>query len=71
MTGEALDAKVVGANSTVELFQTKVGSETMKHVKTYADELIQTPNRVAWVNDHAFVFSNDHSAKTGFVWLPA
>ena len=67
VTGEALDPKVVGANSTVELFQTKVGSETMKHVRTYADELIQTPNNVAWVNDHAFVFTNDHSAKTGFV----
>ena len=39
----------------------------MRHVRTYADELIQTPNRVAWVNDHAFVFSNDHGAKVGFV----
>lgn len=67
VTGEALDAKIVGANSTIELFQTKAGSETMRHVRTYADELIMTPNRVAWVNDHAFVFTNDHSAKVGFV----
>lgn len=67
VTGEALNAKVVGANSTIELFQTKVGSETMRHIRTYTDELIQTPNRVAWVNDHAFVFTNDHSAKVGFV----
>ena len=67
ITGEALDAKAVGANSTIELFQTKAGSDTMRYVRTYADELIQTPNRVAWVNDHAFVFSNDHSAKVGFV----
>ena len=70
MTGELLDAKVVGANSTIELFQTKVGSERMRHVRTYVDEAIQTPNRVAWVSDHAFVFSNDHSGKVGFVCLP-
>jgi hypothetical protein len=67
VTGEPLDPKIVGANSTVELFQTRAGSESMRHVRTYSDELIQTPNRVAWVNDHAFVFTNDHSAKTGFV----
>ena len=67
VTGEALDAKLVGANSTIELFQTKAGSDTMRHVRTYADNLIQTPNRVAWVNDHAFVFSNDHTAKVGLV----
>jgi arylesterase/paraoxonase len=54
--GEPLDPKLVGANSTIELFQTTAGSDTMKHVRTYADGLIQTPNRVAWVNDHAFVF---------------
>ena len=66
-TGEALDAKVVGANSTIELFQTTVGSKTMRHIRTYADELIQTPNRVAWINDHSFVFTNDHTAKTALV----
>ena len=70
MTGVALDPKVVGANSTVELFQTKAGSDSMRHVRTYADELIQTPNRVAWVSDHAFVFTNDHSGKVGFVSRP-
>jgi hypothetical protein len=67
ITGKALDAKVVGANSTIELFQTKAGSDTMRHIRTYAHELIQTPNRVTWVNDHAFVFTNDHTAKVGLV----
>ena len=67
ITGEHLDANIFGANSTVEQFQTKAGSDTMRHVRTYADPLISTPNRLAWVNDHAFVFTNDHSGKVGFV----
>jgi len=65
-TGEFLDAAVVGANSTMELFQTKAGSDTMRYVRTYAHDLIQTPNNVAWVNDDSFVFTNDHSSKVGF-----
>ncbi|CAG8961721.1 hypothetical protein HYFRA_00006261 [Hymenoscyphus fraxineus] len=64
-TGNHLDATLVGANSTIEQFQTKAGSSTMRHVRTYFNEAIQTPNRVAWVNDHSFVFTNDHSAKVG------
>jgi arylesterase / paraoxonase len=70
LTGEPLDAAKVGANSTIELFQTQAGSDTMHHIKTYAHEVIATPNRVQWVNDHAFVFTNDHSGKTGTVSPP-
>jgi len=66
-TGEPLDATIVGANSTIEHFQTEVGSDAMRHVKTYADPLIQTPNRAAWMNNHSFVFTNDHSGKVGLV----
>lgn len=70
VTGEALDATKVGANSTIEQFITKAGSGSMKHVRTTLDPLIQTPNNVAWVSDHAFVATNDHTAKVGFVgWL--
>ncbi|KAH8679569.1 putative serum paraoxonase/arylesterase 2 [Tricladium varicosporioides] len=65
VTGELLDATKVGANSTIEQFMTKAGSSTMRHVRTYVDEVIKTPNRVAWVNEDAFVFSNDNSAKVG------
>ncbi|KAF7868798.1 uncharacterized protein EAF02_009534 [Botrytis sinoallii] len=66
ITGTPLDAGVVGANSTIELFHTQVGSVSMKHIKTYADPAIQAPNQVAWVNDDDFVFTNDHSHKVGF-----
>jgi arylesterase / paraoxonase len=69
-TGEFLDAAVVGANSTIELFQTKAGSDTMRHVRTYIHNLIETPNNVAWINDDSFVFTNDHSGKVGFVGSP-
>ncbi|TGO39589.1 hypothetical protein BHYA_0051g00300 [Botrytis hyacinthi] len=66
LTGTTLDAVTLGANSTIELFHTQVGSVSMKHIKTYADPAIQTPNQVAWVNDDDFVFTNDHSQKVGF-----
>jgi arylesterase/paraoxonase len=65
--GQLLDAAIVGANSTIEHFQTRAGGDTMRHVRTYADPLIQTPNRVAWVTSDSFVFTNDHSGKVGFV----
>ncbi|KUJ19738.1 calcium-dependent phosphotriesterase [Mollisia scopiformis] len=66
ITGEPLDASVVGANSTIEQFITKAGTSTMKHVRTYANPVIKTPNNIAWVSDHAFVFTNDHTDKVGW-----
>lgn len=68
VTGELLDATIVGANSTIEEFQSKAGSSSMRHIRTYANDVIKTPNRVAWVNDHAFVFTNDRSYKVGLVY---
>lgn len=67
ITGKPLDASVHGANSTIEQLQTKAGSTKMRYVRTYANDLIKTPNQVAWVSDHAFVFTNDHSEKLGIV----
>jgi arylesterase/paraoxonase len=67
ITGEPLDAAVVGANSTIELFEAAPGTHTMHHVRTYHHDSIQTPNRVAWISDEAFVFTNDHSSKVGLV----
>lgn len=61
LTGDALDASKLGANSTIEQFTTKVGSSSMRHGKTTSNPLIHSPNRVAWVSDHSFVVSNDHS----------
>lgn len=69
VTGEPLDATKVGANSTIEQFQTKARSDKMRHVRTYIDEHINTPNRVAWVTEDTFVFTNFMSDKVGFVSL--
>lgn len=56
-----------GANSTVELFESKLGSGSMRHIQTYADEVIFTPNDLTPTGPDSFVFSNDHSVKTGEV----
>ncbi|UZJ56008.1 hypothetical protein CBS101457_005328 [Exobasidium rhododendri] len=54
-----------GANSTIELFESKLGSSTMQHVKTFADPVIATPNNLAPTGPDSFVFSNDHYIKVG------
>jgi arylesterase/paraoxonase len=66
-TGSLLDATKLGGNSTIEVFETALGETTMRHIKTYSDPVIDTPNDVAWVSDDSFVFTNDHNSKLGFV----
>ncbi|KAJ5976491.1 calcium-dependent phosphotriesterase [Penicillium waksmanii] len=66
VTGEFLDALVVGANSTVKMFDLDETSGTLEHVKTVASEAIFTPNGVAVEEDGlGFVITNDHNTKTG------
>lgn len=69
ITGAPLDASIVGANSTIEQFQTKAGTDKMRHVRTYVNKHIQTPNRVAWMSEDTFVFTNYLSTKAGIVSL--
>jgi hypothetical protein len=67
-TVELLDSAVVGANSTIEVFEVQQGSDNMVHLKTYADPQIATPNNVAVVQDGGFFFTNDHGPhKVGWV----
>ena len=66
-TGSLLDAAKIGANSTIEIFESVVGETTMKHIKTYSSPVIDTPNDVAWITDKTFVFTNDRSGKVGLV----
>lgn len=66
-TGSLLDATKIGGNSTIEVFEAVLGETTLRHIKTYFDPAIDTPNDVAWVSDDSFVFTNDHTAKVGFV----
>ncbi|TKA21845.1 hypothetical protein B0A50_08514 [Salinomyces thailandicus] len=67
MTGALLDNVAVGANSTVERFALAPPDATeLKHVQTFADPKIATPNRIAAMGKNAFYFTNDHGPhKTG------
>lgn len=60
------DPHIHGANSTIELFETSLGSETMTHVKTFAHPDIFTPNNLVPTGPESFYFTNDHSVKKGW-----
>lgn len=66
-TGELLDSSRVGANSTIEHFQTKAGSSSLQYIRTHSHPLLVMPNSIEWVSDHSFVVTNFHGAKTGIV----
>jgi len=62
------DAKDVGADSVVELFTTKPGSNELQYVKTFEDpSVIITPNDVVGYGDGSFYFTNDHRKRIGIV----
>jgi arylesterase / paraoxonase len=68
--GTVLDAAKLGANATIELFETTLGSTKLRYVKTFSDPAIKTPNNVAFVGPDSFVLTNDKSAINGFVRTP-
>lgn len=64
----ATDAHMVGADSVVEIFKTKIGSDVLEHVRTVRDELVVTPNELVGRSDgNGFWVSNDHAVKVGLV----
>ena len=61
-------AKLVGADSVVEIFKTTVGGNTLTHVRTIESPIINTPNDLVGSPDgKSFYFTNDHGVKTGYV----
>jgi sugar lactone lactonase YvrE len=61
-------AKLVGADSVVEIFKTTVGGNTLTHVRTIESPIINTPNDLVGSPDgKSFYFTNDHGVKIGFV----
>ncbi|KAJ7096424.1 hypothetical protein C8R44DRAFT_813008 [Mycena epipterygia] len=59
-------AAVTGADSTVEIFKTTVGSTALAHLHTVRDPVVLTPNDVVGSPDgQSFFFTNDHASKTG------
>ncbi|KAK7419664.1 hypothetical protein QQZ08_010750 [Neonectria magnoliae] len=59
-TGAYLDHASVGANATVELFETGLEATELKHVHTFANQHIASPNRVAAMGRDSFYVSNSH-----------
>ncbi|KAJ3785174.1 hypothetical protein GGU10DRAFT_428119 [Lentinula aff. detonsa] len=58
------DARNVGADSVIELFNTTISGDRLTHIKTFRDPVILTPNDVAGQGDgRGFFFTNDHSSK--------
>lgn len=72
-TGKLLDQTVVGANSTIEVFETGSQAVGMKHVRTFAGANVSTPNNIAALSSDAFYFTNDRGVnKVGLVgWSSA
>ncbi|KAH7310629.1 hypothetical protein B0I35DRAFT_470483 [Stachybotrys elegans] len=65
-TGDLLDAWKHGANSTIEIFDLKQGSNKLQHIKTIHSDALVTPNDVAVDKDgNGFIVTNDHAAKMG------
>jgi hypothetical protein len=61
-------AKLVGADSVVEIFKTTVGGNTLTHVRTIKSPIIDTPNDLVGSSDgKSFYFTNDHGLKIGYV----
>ncbi|KAK2042979.1 calcium-dependent phosphotriesterase [Colletotrichum somersetense] len=62
VTGELLDQAGVGANSTIEVFETGPQAVGMKHIHTFASVNISTPNNIAALSSEAIYFTNDKGA---------
>ncbi|KAF4973962.1 hypothetical protein FZEAL_9069 [Fusarium zealandicum] len=60
VTGQFADQYASGANGTIDLFETGSDATELKYIRTYAEKLIATPNRVAAVNSKTFYVTNDH-----------
>ncbi|GAA6022443.1 hypothetical protein JCM10207_004393 [Rhodosporidiobolus poonsookiae] len=58
----ALSAET-GAESVIEVFETELGSEEARWVRTIEHELVRTPNNMAAVSETGVYITNDHRYK--------
>lgn len=62
------DPAKFGANSTIEIFKTRVGASTLTHLHTIHNPVLITPNDILGSSDgKSFHFTNTAGAKTGYV----
>lgn len=59
-SGELLDQPSVGANATIDVFRTTSNDQDLEFVRTFSDQHIATPNRVAALSATSFYVTNDH-----------
>lgn len=52
-----------GADSVIELFDTRVGDKELRHVATIKQDLVRTPNSLALVGPRKVYLTNDHRRK--------
>lgn len=64
--GSFFDAKEIGANATVEVFELKRGNDEMKHLRTVHSPAVWSPNRPAALGNGDFLVTNDHGVKVGW-----
>ena len=62
-------AKSQGANSVIELFDTRLGDKELKYVTTIEHDLVRTPNSLAMVGSRQVYLTNDHRRKAHWVGL--
>ncbi|CZR64077.1 related to serum paraoxonase/arylesterase [Phialocephala subalpina] len=63
--GKVLDGNLVGANSTIEVFEHEIGSGELDWVRTIWSVVVQTPNNLVAAGDGGVLITNDHTSKTG------
>ncbi|KAF4337162.1 serum paraoxonase arylesterase 2 [Fusarium beomiforme] len=55
------------AASQIEIFHHRIGSSTVKHVRSISHPLIQTPNDIVAVSPTSFYVTNDHYYREGLM----
>lgn len=63
VTGELLKEANEGANATIEVFEIAPAATEMKHIRTFANANISTPNNIAALSSTSFYFTNDSGDK--------
>ncbi|KAG6820987.1 hypothetical protein H0H93_008616 [Arthromyces matolae] len=58
----------VGADSSIEIFRTTIGSNSLTHIRTVEDPIIRCPNDIVGYPDGlSFYFTNDRNEKVGLM----
>lgn len=62
-SSQARDRDIIGHNSTIEIFESKLGSKALSHLSTVSSSLIQTPSSILPISESSFVVANSHDKR--------